>query len=91
VPPAAREALAAILGLEGGSARGDVLTEPGSKIRLIQLAAGEREDQNDDLFLGCFNAKTVQPEEEIHGLECDALVPINERMVVGETESIGCS
>ena len=24
-------------------------------------------------------------------MECDALVPVHERMVVGETESIGCS
>ena len=88
---ATAKTLAAMPGLEGGSARSDVLTKPGGEIVLIQLAAGEREDQNDDLFLGCFNAEAVQPEEEIHGLECDALVPINERMVVGETESIGCS
>jgi hypothetical protein len=77
--------------LEGRSARSDVLTKPGSKIGLIQLSAGERENQCDDLFLRGFNAEAVQPEEEIHGLEGDALVPVNEGMVVGETESIGCS
>ena len=52
-------ALADMPGLEGGSARSDVLTEPGSEIWLLQLAAGEREYQNNDFFLGCFNAEAV--------------------------------
>jgi len=77
-------------GPKGQSARNDVLADPGGEIGFIELTTGERENQNDDFFLWCFNAGAVQPEEEIHGLECDALVSINERMVVGEAESIGC-
>ena len=66
-----------------------MLAEPGGEIGLIELPTGERENQDNDFFLRCFNAEAVQPEEEIHGLESDALVSIDERMVVGEAESIG--
>ena len=67
-----------------------MLAEPGGEIGLMEFPTGEKENQNDDFFLCCFNAEAVQPEEEIHGLECDALVSVNERMVMGEAESIGC-
>ncbi len=43
------------------------------------------------LFLGCINAETVQPEEKIHGLEGDALVPVHKGVVVREAKTIGCS
>ncbi len=68
-----------------------MLPKPGSEIGLIELPAGEREDQSDDLFLRCINAEAVQPKEEIHCLEGDTLVPVNERMVLGEAKTIGCS
>jgi len=67
-----------------------VLTKPGSEIRLIEFPASEREEKSDNLFLWCFNAEAVQPKEQIHGLESDPLVPINEGMVLGEAKTIGC-
>ena len=76
-------------GLKGQSARNSVLAEPGGEIGFVELPTGERENHDDDFFLRCFNAEAVQPEEEIHGLESDSLVSVNERMVVGEAESIG--
>ncbi len=68
-----------------------MLSKPVREAGLIDVSAGEREDNGDDLFLRRFNAKAVQTEEKIHGLEGDALVPVDERMVVGETETICCS
>ena len=67
-----------------------MLADPVSKLGLIELAGCEGQDKRNDRFLGGFEAEAVQPEEDIHGLERDALVPINKRMVVGETKAIGC-
>ncbi len=66
-----------------------MLTDPVSKLGFTELAGCEGQDNRYDRFLGGFNAEAVQPEEEIHGLECDAFVPVNKRMVVGETKAIG--
>ena len=66
-----------------------MLTDPFSKLGLVELAGCEREDKSYYLFLEGFDTEVVQPEEEIHGLESDAFVPVNERMVVGETKTIG--
>ncbi len=77
---------------EGGqSARGMVVTEPSSEARLIEVSARQRQDNGNDLFLRGFNAEAIQTEEEIHGLEGDAFVPINKGMVVGKTEAVGSS
>jgi hypothetical protein len=72
----------------GESARRDVLTEPGSETGLIEVSTRQRQDHGNDLLLGGFNAEAIQAEKEIHGLEGDAFVPINEGMVIGQTESI---
>ena len=66
-----------------------MLADPVSKLGFIQFAGCEGQDERNDRFLRGFNAEAVQPEEEIHGLEGDAFVPGNERMVVGETIAIG--
>jgi hypothetical protein len=68
-----------------------VLTDPASKLGFIELAGCEGQDERYDRLLGGFDAEAVQPEEEVHGLESDAFVPVNERMVVGETKAIGRS
>jgi hypothetical protein len=64
--------------------------EPSGESRLIQLSAGEGENQYHDFFLRGFDAKPVEPEEEVHGLECDTLVAGYEGTVVGKPESISC-
>jgi len=68
-----------------------VPTDPVSKLGFVELAGFKGQDKGNDLFLGGFNAKAVQPEEEIHGLKRDAFVPVNERMVVREAKAIGSS
>jgi hypothetical protein len=68
-----------------------VPADPISKLGFIELAGCKGQDKRNDRFLGGFNAEAVQPEEEIHGLERDAFVPVNERMVVGETKAISRS
>jgi hypothetical protein len=65
-----------------------VLTDPVSQLGFVELASCEREDKGHNLFFGGLDPKAVQPEEEIHGLESDPFVPVNERMVVGETKAI---
>ena len=66
-------------------------TDPVSKLGFVELAGCKGQDKRNDSFLGGFNAKAVQPEEEIHGLKRDAFVPVNERMVVGQTKAISRS
>jgi hypothetical protein len=66
-----------------------VLTDPVGKLGFVELAGCEREDERHDLLLGGFDAEAVQAEEEIHGLEGDAFVSVNERVVVGEAKAIG--
>ena len=72
------------------SAWSDVLTKPRGQIGFLQLAAGKKENESDDLFLCSRDAKAIQAKEEVHRLEGDALVSIYEGMVLGETESVGC-
>jgi len=67
-----------------------VLTEPGSEAGLIEASTRQRQDRGNDLFLGGFNAEAIQAQEEIHGLEGNAFVPIHEGVVVGQAEAI-CS
>ena len=68
-----------------------MLTKPGSKAGLIETSTRQGEDCGDDLFLGGFRAEAIQAEEEIHGLEGDALVAVHERVVLGEAEAVCCS
>ncbi len=62
-------------------ARRNVLTKPGSETGLIEVTTRKREDRGDDLFFWCFDEEAVQTEEDIHGLEGDALVAIHEGVV----------
>jgi hypothetical protein len=66
-----------------------VPTNPVSKLGFVELAGCKGQDKRNDRFLGGFNAEAVQPEEEIHGLEGNALVPINKWMVLGKAKAIG--
>lgn len=67
-----------------------MLTEPGSEAGLIEASTRQRQDHGNDLFLGGFNAEAIQAEEEIHGLEGNAFVPVHEGVVVSQTKAI-CS
>ena len=67
-----------------------MVTEPSSEAGLIEISTRQRHDNDNDLFLGGVNAEAVQTEEEIHGLEGHAFVPIHEGVVIGKTEAI-CS
>ena len=78
-------------GCAARSARGEVLAEPGGEGCLVEVPAGEGEDGGYDLALRSVNAESVQAEEEVHGLEGDALVAVAERVVSGEAEPIGSS
>ena len=62
--------------------------EPLSERWLIELPAGEGQDDCDDLFLRRIDPKAVQPEKEVHRLEGDALVAIQKGMVARESESV---
>jgi hypothetical protein len=73
---------------QGSSAWNDVLANPSGQVRLIQRAAGKRQDESDDLFFGSLEAEAIQAKDEVHRLEGDALVPIDEGMVLGETEAV---
>lgn len=68
-----------------------MLAEPSGERGLVKVSTRQREHNGNDLFLGSFDAEAVQTEEEIHGLECDALVPILERVIVGKAEAVGSS
>ena len=65
-----------------------MLPEPASEVWFIELAGGKRKDQSHNLLLRGLDAETVQAKKEIHGLERDALVPINEGMVVGKAKPV---
>ncbi len=67
-----------------------MLTKPGREVGLIKLPACERKDKGDDFFFWCINPEAVQPKKEVHGLEGDTLVPVNEGMVLGEPKPIRC-
>ena len=67
------------------------MTEPIREGGLVELAASQGEDERDDFFLGCVDAKAVHAKEEIHGLKCDTLVAVHEGMVAGESEAMGSS
>lgn len=66
-----------------------MVAEPVGEGGLIEGASRQRQDEGDDLFLGGIYAEAVQAEEEIHGLEGDALVAVHEGMVAGESKPIG--
>lgn len=70
------------------SARDDVFPEPGSEAQLVEVAARQGEDGTYDLFFGGIDAKPVQPEEQIHGLEGHALVAVDKGVVLGDAEAV---
>ncbi len=66
-----------------------MFSEPVSESGLVEVAARQREDERDDLLFGRINTEAVQAEEEIHGLEGDALVAVHEGVVAGESKAVG--
>ncbi len=68
--------------------RMDVVPEPSSKACLIEVATRQGEDRGYDLFLGGIDAKAVQTEEEVHGLEGHPLVSIHEGVVLGDPKAV---
>ena len=74
-----------------GSAGCDVIAEPGGQGRFIQIAASQGEDRGDDFLFGSFDTEAVQTEEQVHGLKCDALVSIDERVVACDAKAVSCS
>ena len=64
--------------------------EPRSQLGFLKLASGKREDYGYDLFLRGLNSEAVQAKEEIHGLERDAFVSVDEGMIVGEAKAVCC-
>lgn len=81
--------LAARLERKGSASAGsNVISEPRREAGLIEVTARQREDGGHDFFLGGINAKPVQPEEEVHGLEGHPLVPIDEWVVLRDPEPV---
>lgn len=66
-----------------------MVTEPGGEGRLIKVASGQCEHGGHNLGFGCIDAEAVKAEKEIHGLEGDALVAVDEGVVLREAEAIG--
>lgn len=66
----------------------DVVPEPGSQARLIQVTTRQREDRGYHPFLGGIDAEAVQTEEEVHGLEGHPLVSIDEGVVPGDPKAV---
>lgn len=64
------------------------MSEPVGETRLIQVSAGEGEDEGDNLLFWCIDPEAVQAEEEIHGLEGYPLVPVQEGMIARKPEPI---
>ena len=73
------------------SAGVDVFSEPESEALLIEVAARQGEDGAYDQFLWGIDSKPVQSEEQIHGLEGHALVPVDKGVVLGNAEAVCCS
>jgi hypothetical protein len=67
-----------------------MLPEPVGQLGFWQLPGGKSEDQADHVRLLGFNSKSVEAKEDIHGLEGDTLVPIDERMIPRDTKPVGC-
>ncbi len=66
-----------------------MVAKPGGEFCFIQIAAGEGQHQAYNLFLRCIDSQAVQAEKEVHGLECDTLVPVDEGVVSGNPKPIG--
>lgn len=72
-------------------AGGDALSKPGSQGCLIEVATCQSKNGRRDLLLGGIDAVAVQAQEEVHGLECDALVSVEERMITRDAKAVCCS
>jgi len=68
-----------------------VLPKPGGECSLIERPTRKSEDKRHNFFLRSVNAKAVQPQEEVHGLESNPLISVDEGIVLRNPESIGCS
>jgi len=71
------------------SARGGVCLEPGGETLFVEFSTGHGEHEGDDGFFRGHDPKAVEAEEDVHGLECHALVAVYERVVIGQRETVG--
>jgi len=62
--------------------------EENSDIRFRSRAAGDPEDEIDDLVLACRKANLVEPQKYEAGGEPGALVAIDERVILREVEEV---
>ena len=71
------------------SAWGGMVSKPGSELMFIQLAAGQSQHQADNHLLRSIDLHPIQAEKEVHGLERDTLVPVDEGVVSRDPKPIG--
>ncbi len=64
--------------------------EPIGKGGLLELPTREGEDEKHNLFFRSLDTEPVQTKEQIHGLEGDALVAVDKRMVLRKPVPVGC-
>jgi hypothetical protein len=67
-----------------------VLSEPVGKRGFWQVTRGKSENQADHFGLLRVDTESVEAEEDVHGLEGDALVPVDEGMISSEPKPVGC-
>jgi hypothetical protein len=67
-----------------------MLSEPIGKLGFWQVTCGQSEDQADHVGLLRFDPESVESEEDVHGLEGDALVPIDEGVIAREPKTVRC-
>jgi len=66
-----------------------MVPKPGREFCFVQFAAGEGQHQAYDLLLRRINSQAAEAEKEVHGLECDTLVPVDEGVVSRNPKPIG--
>ncbi len=68
---------------------GSVFSKPLGYLRLLQVASGQVEDEAHHFRFLRVDAQAVQSKEDVHRLEGDPLVAIDEGMVPSKTEPVG--
>ena len=67
-----------------------MVSEPGGQFGFWQVTRGKGENQVHHFWFLCLNWESVEAEEHVHGLEGQALVPVQEGVVLSEPNTIGC-
>jgi hypothetical protein len=68
-----------------------MLSQPLSQSGFLKFTGSQGENDAHHLGLLGVNAQTVQSKEDVHGLERNSLVAVDERVIAGEAESVrGC-